>query len=95
MVLAYSLSIVAITFVISELRMRSHSVWVATVFHASHNFFFQLAIPALVFATPGARSDLWEIVGGDSGFTVAALYALTFLFLSALRQETSATQREI
>ena len=82
MVLAYGLSIVAITFVISELRMRSQSVWVATVFHASHNFFFQLAIPALVFARPGARSDLWEIVGGDSGFTVAALYALTFLFLS-------------
>lgn len=82
MVLAYGVSIVAINFVISELRMRSESVWVTTVFHAAHNFFFQLAIPTLIFFKPGARSDLWDVIGGDSGFTVAMLYALTFLFLS-------------
>jgi membrane protease YdiL (CAAX protease family) len=82
MALVYGVSIVAINFVISELRMRSDSVWVATVFHASHNFFFQLAVPALVFARPGARSDLWEIIGGDCGLIVGVLYALSFLFLS-------------
>jgi uncharacterized protein len=82
MVVAYGLSIVAINFAISELRLRSESVWVATVFHASHNFFFQLAVPTFIFARPGARADLWEIVGGDSGFAVAALYTVAFLFLS-------------
>jgi membrane protease YdiL (CAAX protease family) len=82
MALAYGVSIIAINFVISELRMRSDSVWVATVFHASHNFFFQLAVPTLVFARPGARSDLWEIIGGDCGLIVAVLYAPSFLFLS-------------
>ena len=82
MVLAYGSSIVAINFIVSELRMRSRSVWVATVFHAAHNFFFQLAIPTLLFSKPGARSDLWDIVGSDSGFAVAVLYALTFLFLT-------------
>jgi uncharacterized protein len=82
MALAYGVSIVAINFVISDLRMRSGSVWVATVFHASHNFFFQLAVPNFAFARPGARSDLWEIIGGDCGLIVAVLYALSFLFLS-------------
>lgn len=82
MALAYGSSMVAMTFVISELRVRSGSVWPATVFHASHNFFFQLAVPTLVFALPGERARLWEIVGGDSGFAVALLYALAFLVTS-------------
>jgi len=81
---AYAISIFAINLVISELRMRSESIWVATLFHASHNFFFQLAIPTLILATPGKRSDLWNAVGGDSGVIVAVLYVLAFLFLSRL-----------
>jgi uncharacterized protein len=81
MVLAYTLSIVAMNFVISELRVRSGSVWVATLLHASHNFFFQLAVPAFLLARPGGRSGLWEILGGDSGIIVAVLYAITFLFV--------------
>jgi membrane protease YdiL (CAAX protease family) len=81
MVLAYAASIVAMTFIVSALRMRSGSVWVATLFHAAHNVFFQIAAPVLVFSRPGTRSQLWDIVGGDSGFAVAGLYALTFLLL--------------
>jgi membrane protease YdiL (CAAX protease family) len=78
MAFAYGMSIVAINFVISEMRMRSQSVWVATLLHASHNFFFQLAVPVLVLTESGRRSELWEIVGGDSGIIVAVLYMLTF-----------------
>ena len=86
---AYGLSIVALNFVISELRVRAQSVWVATCFHAAHNFFFQLAVPSLAFTRPGARSDLWEVIGGDSGLVVAALYAVAFLFLQRLGQQRS------
>ena len=77
--IAYALSIVAMGFLMSELRMQSGSVWVATAFHASHNFFFQLVVPNLFFTKLGNRSDLWEIVGGDCGFTVALLYTFAFL----------------
>lgn len=77
--IAYALSIVAIGFVISEIRMRSGSVLVATVFHAAHNFFFQLVVPNFLFTQQGTRFDMWEIVGGDCGFTVAALYGLFFV----------------
>jgi membrane protease YdiL (CAAX protease family) len=80
-VLAYAISVFFINFVISELRMRSKSIWVATVFHASHNFFFQLAIPTLIFAKARTREELWESVGGDSGFIVAGLYLLAYLCL--------------
>jgi membrane protease YdiL (CAAX protease family) len=80
MVLAYAMSIIAMNFVISELRLRSGSVWVATLLHASHNFFFQLAVPAFILARPGGRSKLWEVLGGDSGIIVAVLYAITFIY---------------
>jgi membrane protease YdiL (CAAX protease family) len=80
MVSAYAMSIIAMTFVISELRLRSGSVWVATLLHASHNFFSQLAVPAFILARPGSRSKLWDVLGGDSGMIVAMLYAMTFLF---------------
>jgi phosphotransferase system glucose/maltose/N-acetylglucosamine-specific IIC component len=55
-------------------------VWVATLLHASHNFFSQLAVPAFILARPGSRSKLWDVLGGDSGMIVAMLYAMTFLF---------------
>ena len=80
MTLAFAMSIIAMTFVISELRLRSGSVWVATLLHASHNFFSQLAVPAFILARPGSRSKLWDVLGGDSGMIVAMLYAMTFLF---------------
>ena len=65
-------------FVICDLRVRSGSVWVAVVFHAAHNFLFQLAIPNLVFTKPGPRIELWETIGADCGFLVAAGYALAY-----------------
>jgi len=88
MTLAYAMSIVAMNFVLSELRVRSGSVWVATVLHACHNFFFQLAVPAFILARPGGRSKLWEVLGGDSGIIVAVLYALTFLLLCGRSRRT-------
>jgi membrane protease YdiL (CAAX protease family) len=81
MALVYASSIVAMNFVISELRVRSGSVWVATLLHASHNFFFQLAVPAFLLARSGRRSALWELLGGDTGIIVGLLYAIVFLVL--------------
>lgn len=40
--------ILAIGFLISELRVRSGSVFVPTLLHAVHNFVFQLVIPVAV-----------------------------------------------
>ncbi|WP_257387518.1 CPBP family intramembrane glutamic endopeptidase [Tahibacter caeni] len=76
---AYALSIVALGGVIGAVRLRSASLWPAVLLHAAHNFFFQLAVPALLLTQPGARADLWEILGADSGLLVALLYALAFV----------------
>jgi membrane protease YdiL (CAAX protease family) len=81
---AYAVGTLGINLVICDLRMRSGSMWVSTLLHASHNFFFQLAVPALLFTRKGSRSDLWEIIGGDTGLVVGALYALSFLMLRRL-----------
>ena len=81
MALVYGLGIVAMSFLISELRMRSGSVWVAATIHAAHNFFFQFAMPALILTSPGPRSAWWDMVGGDTGLSVAALYAGAYLVL--------------
>jgi uncharacterized protein len=94
MVLAYAMSIIAMNFVISELRIRSGSVWVATLLHASHNFFFQLAVPTFVFTRPGTRSELWEVFGGDSGVIVAVLYAITFLLFFGPTNTSKSSNRE-
>lgn len=89
MTLTYAMSVVAMNFVISEMRMRSRSVWVTTLLHGSHNFFFQLAVPVLLLAGPAKRSELWEIVGGDSGIVVAVLYMLTFFLGFRVYSNTS------
>lgn len=77
----YGLGILAMSFVFSELRVRSGSVWVATIAHAAHNFFFQFVVPVLLLTEPGAQSDLWNLVASDTGVSIAVLYAVTFLVL--------------
>ncbi|TWT22406.1 CPBP family intramembrane metalloprotease [Luteimonas marina] len=79
MALVYGLGIIAMSFVFSELRVRSGSVWIAAVAHAAHNFFFQFAFPVLLLTVPGSHSDLWDIVAGDTGLCIAVLYLATYL----------------
>lgn len=79
MALIYGMGIIAMGFFISDLRVRSGSVWVAAIVHAAHNFFFQLAVPVLLLTAPGSRSDLWDMVAGDTGLSIAVLYASAYL----------------
>ena len=81
MALVYGVGIVAMSFVFSELRLRSGSVWVATVAHAAHNFIFQFALPVLFLTVPGSRSGLWDTVSGDTGLSIAALYVAAYVVL--------------
>ena len=87
MALIYGVGIIAMSFVFSELRVRSGSVWVATIVHAAHNFFFQFTVPVLLLTVPGSRSDLWDMVTGDTGLSIAVLYASAYLiFRHAVRR---------
>ncbi|WP_445357368.1 CPBP family intramembrane glutamic endopeptidase [Microbulbifer sp. ANSA002] len=79
MALIYGLGIIAMSFVFSELRMRSGSVWVATIAHAAHNFFFQFAAPVLLLTEPGSRSKFWDMVASDTGLCIAVFYAVAYL----------------
>jgi membrane protease YdiL (CAAX protease family) len=79
----YGLGILAMSFVFSELRVRSGSVWTAAVVHAAHNFFFQFAVPVLLLTAPGSRSELWDLVGGDTGVCIAVLYFVAYFVLAA------------
>ena len=79
MALIYGVGIIAMSYVFSELRVRSGSVWVVAIVHAAHNFFFQFMIPVLLLTVPGSRSDLWDMVTGDTGLSIAVLYASAYL----------------
>lgn len=79
MALIYGVGIIAMSYVFSELRVRSGSVWVAAVVHAAHNFFFQFMVPVLLLTVPGSRSHLWDMVAGDTGLSIAVLYASAYL----------------
>lgn len=79
--LVYSFSVITSGYVIGFLRMRSGSVLVATTIHACHNFFFQLAIPRLVFSGSGPNSKWWELFGADCGVIVGILYLAILLIL--------------
>lgn len=79
MALIYGFGIIAMSFVFSELRVRSGSVWVAAIAHAAHNFFFQFAFPVLLLTAPGSHSGLWDMVAGDTGLCIAVLYIATYL----------------
>jgi membrane protease YdiL (CAAX protease family) len=79
MTLIYGVGIIAMSYVFSELRVRSGSVWVAAIVHAAHNFFFQFMVPVLLLTVPGSRSDLWDMVTGDTGLSIAVLYTSAYL----------------
>jgi membrane protease YdiL (CAAX protease family) len=81
MALIYGLGIIAMSFVFSELRVRSGSVWIAAIAHSAHNFFFQFAVPVLLLTVPGSHSELWDTVAGDTGLFIAVFYGLTYLVL--------------
>ncbi len=87
MALIYSFGIIAMSFVFGELRVRSGSVWVAGIAHAAHNFFLQFAIPVLLLTVPGSHSELWGMVAGDTGLSIAVLYIATYIvFCHILRR---------
>ena len=74
MAAVYALGIMAMSFFIGGLRMRSDSVWVAAVAHAAHNFCFQFAVPALLLTAAGTKAAWWDLAAGDTGLLVALLY---------------------
>ena len=81
MALIYCVGIIAMSFVFSELRVRSGSVWVATLIHAAHNFIFQFAAPVLLLTAAGTHSDWWDLVAGDTGLSIAVLYAAAYVII--------------
>jgi len=87
MAFVYGLGIIAMSFVFSELRVHSGSVWTTAIAHAAHNFFFQFAFPVLLLTAPGSHSELWDIVAGDTGIFIAVLYIVTYIvFCNVLRR---------
>lgn len=95
MALIYGVGIIAMSFVFSELRVRSGSVWVAAIVYAAHNFFFQFAVPVLLLTVPGSRSDLWDMVTGDTGLSIAVLYASAYLiFRHVVRRHRTSEGRD-
>jgi uncharacterized protein len=90
MAVIYGIGIVAMSFFFSELRMRSGSVWVAAIVHASHNFAFQFAVPVLLLTVPGSRSDLWDKVAGDTGILIAVFYTGAYLVFRRVVRRQSA-----
>jgi membrane protease YdiL (CAAX protease family) len=85
---AFSITIVAMSFVANELRMASGSAWPAVVFHGAHNgIWFQLQ--SLVV---GSSASL-DRVGGESGIVPLALYSLVALWIVAFRPAWRAEDR--
>jgi membrane protease YdiL (CAAX protease family) len=77
--LSYTLSIIAIGTVIGEALLRTGRLGVAIALHAAHNFFFQLAVPRLVFSEAGPHARWWDFLGSDCGLLVALAYGTVTL----------------
>lgn len=82
MAAVYGVGIVAIGYVLNELRVRSGSVWVPALGHAAHNFLFQFVVPALLLTAAGPNAAAWDLLTGDTGIVVAGLYVLAFVALA-------------
>lgn len=69
--------IMAISFTINWLRLKSQSVWPAVLLHASHNLYMQwLFDPLTTFNNP-----LSKYLSGESGFALIAVYGIVgFIF---------------
>ncbi|MDC0674403.1 CPBP family intramembrane glutamic endopeptidase [Nannocystis radixulma] len=61
-VAVFSLTVVAVSFVLTWLRLRSGSFWPAAMFHASHNFHVQFVFDGLTI--PGPTTTYWTTESG-------------------------------
>lgn len=79
-ILLYTAAIFGFNYFINWLRMASGSMWVATLTHASYNFFFQTFWLYLLFKEPGPNKNMWEKVGGDVGIIPILIFAFIAAF---------------
>jgi CAAX protease family protein len=81
----FSVSFVAISFVLAWLRMKSGSVWPAVIFHASHNLFIQNVFDPLTVS--GAVT---QYLTTEFGLGLALAYAAVAVACWRLRRELPA-----
>jgi CAAX protease family protein len=65
----FTISFVAVSFVLAWLRLKSGSVWTAVIFHASHNLFIQNVFDRLTVSGP-----MTQYVTTEFGAGLALLY---------------------
>lgn len=71
-VVAFTLAIVAASFPLAWLRLRSGSIWPAVLFHAAHNAFVNDVLGKQLHATGRVNAEFF----GESGFGLAIAYSL-------------------
>jgi membrane protease YdiL (CAAX protease family) len=72
-VILFMITIIFAGAIVGWLRMASGSVWVATMYHAAHNFFMQTAFE--IFNKPGPLSPY---LAGESGVIPGLMFAAVF-----------------
>ncbi|MFC1511194.1 type II CAAX prenyl endopeptidase Rce1 family protein, partial [Candidatus Margulisiibacteriota bacterium] len=80
------ISIMAMTFPISWLRLKSGSLWAAVLMHASHNLYIQRFFDPLTTET-GALS---KYLIGESGIVMSIVFVVVAIIFWRLRSKLSA-----
>lgn len=80
--ICFSISIMAVSFIVTWFRMKSESVWPATVLHASHNLFV-----GSFFDEMTVDKGITKIFTTEFGIGLALIYALIALYFWKKRFE--------
>jgi membrane protease YdiL (CAAX protease family) len=70
----FTISFVAVSFVLAWLRLKSGSVWTAVIFHASHNLFIQSVFDRLTVSGPMTQYVTTEFGAGLALYGCAAVW---------------------
>lgn len=86
----FTVMVIAISVVLTWIRLRSNSVWPCAIFHASHNLFIQ------AFFTPltGARGDATAYAIDEFGVAVPAAVSVLALLIWFYRRNEAAPTAE-
>ena len=71
----FTLTLIPLSAILGELRLRGDSVWPASLFHSMHNTVWQF------FVTMSVPSPLLVYVAGETGFIPLVLYSLVSLYM--------------
>ncbi|MDT9598133.1 CPBP family intramembrane glutamic endopeptidase [Sphingosinicella rhizophila] len=83
--LCFAIMILGMSVILTWLRLKSGSLWPATLFHTTHNMFLQIYFQGIT----GERGDATKYAGGEFGWALPLMTTIVAIYFWTRRGETA------